>query len=108
MGPSDPVDTSCAAFLHPVIRHIHNGEETEFHFGDSLLARWDRPHGDGGAVMSYHYLFQKWLETQLGIDLNLPEPVEGGPYRKWSQEEIAEWKLNNPPTDAVSECVRPV
>ncbi|MDV3347339.1 pyridine nucleotide-disulfide oxidoreductase [Leptolyngbyaceae cyanobacterium CCMR0082] len=108
MGPSDPVDTSCAAFLHPVIRHIYNGEETEFHFGDSLLARWDRPHGDGGAVMSYHYLFQKWLENQLGIDLNLPEPVEGGPYRRWSQEEIENWKLNNPPTDSIAKCVRPV
>src|SRR5690606_15765179 len=55
LGPSDPNDTNCAAFLHPVIRHYHNGAlQGEFHFGDSLLARWDRPHESGGAVMSYH------------------------------------------------------
>ena len=33
MGPSDPLDTTCAAFLHPVIRHIHEGTTDEFHFG---------------------------------------------------------------------------
>lgn len=93
MGPSDPTDTSCTAFLHPTIRKLgsRNGDEAEFHFGDSLLGRWDRPHGDGGAVMSYHYLFQKWIEENLGVDLHLPEPTEGGPYRKWSEDEIERW-----------------
>ncbi|MCB1706915.1 MAG: NAD(P)-binding domain-containing protein, partial [Halioglobus sp.] len=50
-GPSDPTDPSCAAFLHPVIRYYRGDEMQEFHFADSLLARWDRPHSSGGAVM---------------------------------------------------------
>ncbi|MBI1319466.1 MAG: SidA/IucD/PvdA family monooxygenase [Candidatus Hydrogenedens sp.] len=91
MGPSDPNDTPRAAFLHPVIRHYFGGEMQEFHFGDSLLARWDRPHGEGGAVMSYHYEFQKWLESMLGLDFELPDPIEGGPYRAWSDEELQAW-----------------
>jgi thioredoxin reductase len=91
MGPSDPNDTPCAAFLHPVIRHFYNGKTQEFHFGDSLLGRWDRPHGDGGAVMSYHYLFQKWLEKCLGRDFKLPEATSGGPYRLWTEKEIEDF-----------------
>lgn len=91
LGPSDPNNTPCAAFLHPVIRHFFNGKILEFHFGDSLLARWDRPHGEGGAVVSYHYLFQQWLKDALGLEIELPEPVEGGPYRLWSEAEIEAW-----------------
>lgn len=91
LGPSDPNDSFCTVFLHPVIRHFYKGKASEFHFGDSLLARWDRPHGEGGAVMSYHYYFQKWLQNNLGIDFELPEPVQGGPYRLWSEDEIEAW-----------------
>lgn len=108
MGPSDPQDTSCAAFLHPVIRHRFKGKETVFHFGDSLLARWDRPHGEGGAVMSYHYAFLQWLETQLGVDLQLPEPVEGGPYHKWTEAEKALWEKNQATESMMYPCIRPV
>ncbi len=108
MGPSDPTDTKCAAFLHPVIRHIHKGRQrSEFHFGDSLLARWDRPHGKGGAVMSYHYTFQRWLEDRLSIDLNLPEPIEGA-YRKWSREEVERWqRAHKQQTTPPPPCTRP-
>ena len=102
LGPSDPMDTNCAGFLHPVIYHLHQGEWSEFHFGDSLLVRWDRPHEAGGAVMSYHYAFQQWAEQQLGIDLKLSAPVAGGAYRRWSEEEIAKWRTDHakPPTAA--------
>ncbi|MDY6802257.1 MAG: NAD(P)-binding domain-containing protein [Cyanobacteriota bacterium] len=110
MGPSDPLDTSCAAFLHPVIRYMSNGETDKFHFGDSLLARWDRPHGTGGAVMSYHYTFQKWLEEKLGLDLNLPEPTEGGAYHKWSEEELLQWQAKSMVYEPKEEspCKRPI
>jgi hypothetical protein len=94
MGPSDPNDTPKAAFLHPVIRHYHQGEASEFHFGDSLLGRWDRPHHEGGAVASYHRDFVSWLEEKLGIAM--PEmrstPTENGPYRVWTEEEVASWQ----------------
>ncbi len=111
LGPSDPLDTSCAAFLHPVIRYVHKGVTDEFHFGDSLLARWDRPHGTGGAVMSYHYTFQKWLESKLGLNFNLPEPVESGSYYSWSEEEIRKWQESK--SYAISgasthDCKRPI
>lgn len=97
MGPSDPNDTECAAFLHPVIRHLHNGETREFHFGDSLLARWDRSHATGGAVMSYHHTFQAWAKEQLGLDIELPEPSpEVGAYRPWTEEEIQAHKAMQP------------
>ncbi len=66
MGPSDPNDTENAVFLHPVIRHYFKGEVQEFHFGDSLLGRWDMPHKNGGAVMSYHGEFISWLEKVTG------------------------------------------
>lgn len=92
MGPSDPTDTHCAGFLHPVIYHLHEGQWSEFHFGDSLLARWDRPHESGGAVMSYHHGFQQWAKERLGLPIDLPEPVAGGAYRAWSAEEIARWE----------------
>ncbi len=109
MGPSDPLDTSCAAFLHPVIRHMYQGVTEEFHFGDSLLARWDRPHGKGGAVMSYHYTFQKWIEEKLGLELNLPEPIAGGAYREWSKEEIQRRQKDHMEVEEPQRhCVRPI
>jgi len=109
MGPSDPHDTKCAAFLHPVIRYRHGKQEDEFHFGDSLLGRWDRPHGDGGAVVSYHYTFQQWIEKKFGIDLDLPEPTEEGPYKKWTQQEIELWERNSmgDPMKKAYDCIRP-
>ncbi|MEZ5322829.1 MAG: NAD(P)-binding domain-containing protein [Microthrixaceae bacterium] len=99
-GPSDPTRPDLAVFIHPVIRHRHGGEEAEFHFGDSLLGRWDRPHGSGGAVMSYHRDFASWLEERLGAPLGIDVPDGTSPYRVWSQEEIDEWRRNYvPPAD---------
>jgi thioredoxin reductase len=83
LGPSDPNDTEKAAFLHPVIRHHYQGNVEEFHFGDSLLARWDLPHGDGGAVVSYHLDFQKWIKKVIGLDIDIPKAIEGGPFHRW-------------------------
>ena len=83
LGPSDPNDTEKAAFLHPVIRHHYQGNVQEFHFGDSLLARWDLPHGDGGAVVSYHLDFQKWIKKVIGLDIDIPKAIEGGPFHRW-------------------------
>ena len=96
-GPSDPTQPDKAVFLHPVIRHLHGDEEHEFHFGDSLLGRWDRPHGSGGAVMSYHGEFAKWLEDRLGAPLGIDVPEGPSPYRAWSEEEILEWKRSYQP-----------
>jgi thioredoxin reductase len=104
LGPSDPTNTDCTSFLHPVIRHYFNGTEATFRFGDSLLARWDRPHGTGGAVMSYHYAFQKWLEQQLGLDFNLPKPEEGGSYHFWSDEQIMQWQENHVMEEKAPTC----
>lgn len=109
-GPSDPTDTKCAAFLHPVVRHMRKGEEvSEFHFGDSLLSRWDRPHGTGGAVMSYHYKFQQWAIERLGLGIELPEAVtEGGAYHPWSPEQIEAWRGSQPSEPAMeAPCLRP-
>jgi thioredoxin reductase len=94
MGPSDPNDTPRAAFLHPVIRHYYMGNVSEFHFGDSLLGRWDRPHGEGGAVVSYHFNFQKWVEERIGLNITLPEisDTNQGPYHAWTAEELNQWK----------------
>ena len=93
LGPSDPNDTKCATFLHPVIRHYYQGEMDEFHFGDSLLARWDRTHEAGGAVVSYHYDFQKWLIDKLGLDIELPEAEEASEnFVEWSDEQIRQHK----------------
>ncbi|GIV34469.1 MAG: pyridine nucleotide-disulfide oxidoreductase [Chitinophagales bacterium] len=94
LGPSDPNNTRCAAFLHPVIRHFHKNKVSEFHFGDSLLARWDRPHSEGGAVISYHYDFQKWAKEKLGLQIKLPRKASSneGPFRKWTAAEIKKWK----------------
>ncbi|MFT4927547.1 MAG: hypothetical protein ACI8WB_003658 [Phenylobacterium sp.] len=88
LGPSDPNDTKCAAFLHPVIRHHYDGKIEEFHFGDSLLGRWDMPHGKGGAVVSYHLDFQKWVKEMVGLDIMIPEGVEGGPFHKWPMDDM--------------------
>lgn len=93
-GPSDPTRPELAVFLHPVIRHLHGGEEHEFHFGDSLLGRWDRPHGAGGPVMSYHAQFASWLEERVGAPLGIDEVERPSPYRPWSQDEINAWKEN--------------
>jgi len=92
LGPSDPNDTPRAAFLHPVIRHHFGNRTEEFHFGDSLLARWDLPHGKGGAVVSYHLDFQKWIKKMIGLDIKIPEPIEGGPFHKWSTDPKEEFE----------------
>lgn len=106
-GPSDPTDSACAAFLHPVIRYYRGDECEEFHFGDSLLARWDRPHAAGGAVMSNHHAFLQWLEARLDADFGIEEPTEAGAYHAWSEKEKAMWERNNMTTVATPECVRP-
>lgn len=94
MGPSDPNNPEKAAFLHPVIRHFYKGQVSEFHFGDSLLGRWDRPHKDGGAVASYHTEFLIWLQDKLGIDLSgfTKEYCKESPYRAWTNGELTERK----------------
>jgi thioredoxin reductase len=94
MGPSDPNDTPKAAFLHPVIRHYYQGVSSEFHFGDSLLGRWDRPHQEGGAVASYHNDFLEWLQKKTGLSFPQPERKHAadGPYRVWTAEELEAYK----------------
>jgi thioredoxin reductase len=94
LGPSDPTDKDCAAFIHPVIRHIYKGEEKVFHFGDSLLGRWDKEHGSGGAIMGYHREFQQWLSKQMNVNFDLSVPVDQNTFRKWSDQEIAMWERN--------------
>ena len=100
LGPSDPNRPDCAAFLHPVIRYRHRGQRDEFHFGDSLLVRWDRPHGTGGAVMSYHLDFQQWLCGKVGVPVAVGNGHAGngngngdvaGPFRPWTPEEYEAW-----------------
>jgi thioredoxin reductase len=68
LGPSDPNNTPKSAFLHPVIRFFYKEETKEFHFGDSLLGRWDLPHADGGAVASYHSEFYNWMADFFGLE----------------------------------------
>lgn len=94
LGPSDPNDTPRAAFLHPVIRHHYGEKVDEFHFGDSLLARWDLPHGKGGAVISYHLDFQKWIKEKIGLEIEIPEGIEGGPFHRWPTGEEITIELN--------------
>ena len=106
-APSDPTNSSCAAFLHPVIRYHRCDDLQEFHFGDSLLARWDRPHGTGGAVMSNHHAFLTWLDARLDANLDLEEPTDAGAYHKWSEREKEMWERNNMTTASNPECVRP-
>lgn len=106
-GPSDPVDGDCAAFLHPVIRYRHGEQKDEFHFGDSLLARWDRPHGKGGAVSSNHYAFLKWLEINLDTDFDIKKPEAGGAYHRWSKKEKEMWERNQMPTEPSFVCTKP-
>jgi thioredoxin reductase len=106
-APSDPTNSDCAAFLHPVIRYYRGDEVQEFHFGDSLLARWDRPHDAGGAVMSNHHAFLKWLDARLDANFDIAEPTEAGAYHKWSEQEKELWERNNMTTNSAPECVRP-
>lgn len=97
LGPSDPNNPDCAAFLHPVIRYRRGTARDEFHFGDSLLARWDRPHGAGGAVMSYHLDFQRWMCGKVGrrhVETAAEAPGNGHaarPFRRWTAEECTAW-----------------
>lgn len=84
MGPSDPHDTENSAFLHPVIRHYYKGKEAEFHFGDSLLGRWDMPHAEGGAIASYHTEFYNWMATIFKLEkISLDDVGENPIFEKW-------------------------
>lgn len=107
-GPSDPTNPSCAAFLHPVIRYYRGGEMQEFHFADSLLARWDRPHSSGGAVMSNHHAFLQWLNAKLSANFDIEEPTEAGAYYKWSEKEKEMWERTHMTTTTTPDCVRPI
>jgi hypothetical protein len=84
LGPSDPNDTEKAAFLHPVIRHFYKDTMEEFHFGDSLLGRWDMPHAEGGAIASYHTEFHNWMADIFGIEkISTKEMIDNPNYEKW-------------------------
>ncbi|MFT4646112.1 MAG: thioredoxin reductase [Planctomycetota bacterium] len=84
LGPSDPHDTKNSAFLHPVIRYYHKGIESEFHFGDSLLGRWDMPHNEGGAIASYHVEFYNWMAEIFEIEkIPLDNIGENPIFEKW-------------------------
>ena len=86
MRPSDPNDTEKAAFLHPIVRHYYKGKMDEFHFGDSLLGRWDMVHADGGAIASYHAEFYNWMSTILGLEeVELTEIGENPDYEIWGK-----------------------
>jgi hypothetical protein len=88
LGPSDPHDTPNSAFLHPVIRHYYQGEMQEFHFGDSLLGRWDLPHSTGGAIASYHTEFYNWLANILNLrDKELKNIGENPIYEVWPKKD---------------------
>ncbi|MFK7974601.1 MAG: NAD(P)-binding domain-containing protein [Halioglobus sp.] len=107
LGPSDPTDSNCAAFLHPVIRYYRGDEMQEFHFGDSLLARWDMSHAKGGAVTSNHHAFLQWLEARLKTNFDIEAPEDAGVYHKWSEKEKEMWERNNMNPASSPECVRP-
>lgn len=84
MGPSDPHNTDKSAFLHPVIRHYYKGEMKEFHFGDSLLGRWDMPHAEGGAIASYHTEFYNWLANIFNLEIKQLQDIGENPnFEKW-------------------------
>jgi thioredoxin reductase len=84
MGPSDPHDTENSAFLHPVIRYYNKGEMLEFHFGDSLLGRWDMPHAEGGAIASYHTEFYNWMADIFNLEkISVEELGENPVFEKW-------------------------
>ncbi len=88
LGPSDPNDTENAVFIHPVIRHFYKNTTSEFHFGDSLLARWDAPHEAGGPVMSYQIEFMNWIKETIGLNFTVPLFNQPSNYREWTDEEI--------------------
>lgn len=86
MGPSDPHDTEKSVFLHPVIRHYYQGKTQEFHFGDSLLGRWDMPHASGGAIASYHTEFYNWMAKIFDIELiDINNAGEHPNFEKWTK-----------------------
>tara|TARA_Y100000385_G_scaffold66934_1_gene66705 strand:+ start:18599 stop:20236 length:1638 start_codon:yes stop_codon:yes gene_type:complete len=84
MGPSDPHNTDKSAFLHPIIRYYYKNEVKEFHFGDSLLGRWDLPHSEGGAIASYHAEFYNWLAEIFDLDkVDVSSLGENPNFEKW-------------------------
>lgn len=84
MRPSDPNNTEKAAFLHPIVTHHYQSTSTEFHFGDSLLGRWDMPHETGGAVASYHTEFYNWMAGILGLEQKeVSEMIDNPNYVKF-------------------------
>lgn len=84
MGPSDPHNTDKSAFLHPVIRYYYKGTVKEFHFGDSLLGRWDMPHAEGGAIASYHTEFYNWMAEIFGLEkIDVDSLGENPVFEKW-------------------------
>jgi hypothetical protein len=84
LGPSDPNNTDKSAFLHPVIRYFYQDETKEFHFGDSLLGRWDMPHDQGGAIASYHTEFYNWMAEIFGLEkINMDNLGENPVFEKW-------------------------
>jgi thioredoxin reductase len=84
MGPSDPHNTDKSAFLHPIIRYYYKNELKEFHFGDSLLGRWDMPHSEGGAIASYHSEFYNWLADIFSLEkIDVSDMGENPNFEKW-------------------------
>ena len=86
LGPSDPHNTDKSAFLHPVIRYFYKDETKEFHFGDSLLGRWDMPHAEGGAIASYHTEFYNWMAGIFGLEkIDISSLGENPIFEKWEK-----------------------
>ena len=100
LHPSDPTDTSCSAFLHPVIRTYKAGEcIEETQFSESLIVRYDCHFSPDAFGPEFNSKFRQQNENKFANTLNralnilpapLPETAFGAVFRPWDEERLAQ------------------
>lgn len=89
--PADQHDTSCSAFLHPVIRCYSRGEVVrELHLGESLLVRFDLYDYDENIQGVHKNMLKNLFNSRLRItdETYAEAKYESDVFTPWSEKQI--------------------
>ncbi len=89
--PADQMDTSCSAFLHPVVRCYSQGRfAEELHLGESLLVRFDVYDYEENIGGVHENMLKNLINRRVRITDRVyqEQKYPGGIFTAWNEEQI--------------------